>query len=702
MLDLNPLLRAQSVAVVGASPKPDSFGWHVLRQLLDFSYSGQIVPVNSRYEFVEGLPCLPSLSELGAPVDCAAICLADDRLEPALRSAIEAGARSAIVFGTAFGLTIDGVELGVRLREMALNAGIPLMGANCMGFFNFSDRLFLTGYPYHRPPQPGVISFITHSGSTLSAVAKNTRGMKFNYVISPGQELVVGAADYLRFVLERAETRVVGLFLETIRDPVGFVSALGLANERDIPVVMLKVGRTERGAQMALAHTGALAGAQAAIEALADRYRVSLVRTVEELLDTLELMATGRRFTAPGFAAITDSGGERGMIVDLAAEIGLPFAELSAETLDVIGQNLDPGLEPANPADLWGSGRDWQAKFRAAIDAMVRDPAVGAFNFGIDFNVGSRLGPDYRRLAVETNRGTTKPVAVVANVAAGIAPDGAAALRAEGVPVLLGAETGLLAFRHLGSLSLRSDVDPPPVGALRLPKSVARRLLCPEPLSEWESYEVLEVLGIAHVESVRAGSGEEVLTAARALGFPVALKSARSGLLHKSDAGGVITGLADDSAVARAYARLCQRLGPEVLVQRHVDLSFAVELFLGMTVDEQFGPLVTLGIGGIWIETLKDALVFLAPCSAPEVRRRLPALRAFALLNGARGRSTVDQIALAELVERFGVGAAALASQVSEIDVNPLVAAGARFLALDALVIPAISDQPDFGPASRG
>jgi acyl-CoA synthetase (NDP forming) len=704
VVNLNPLLRAESVAVVGASPKRDSFGWHVVRQLLDFGYAGRIVPINPRYDLIEGLPCLPSLSELGIPVDCAAICVGDARLEAAFAEAISAGARSAVVFGTAAGESTSGTSIGARLRELAAEFCIPLMGANCMGFFNFTDRLFLTGYPYHRSPGPGVISFITHSGSTLSAVAKNTRGMNFNYVISPGQELVVTAADYLTFVVRQPETRVVGLFLETIRDPDGFVAALEEANERDIPVVMLKVGRTEHGKRMALAHTGALAGTDAAILAIADRYRVLLVRTIEELLDTLELMASGRRYTAPGFAAITDSGGERGMMVDLAADLGLGFAELSNATLETIRDNLDPGLEPANPADLWGTGHDWQAKFRRAIDAMVADPAAGAFSFGIDFNVGSRLGPDYRRLAIETMRGTDKPVAVVGNVAAGMNPDDAAALRAEGVPVLMGAETGLLAFRHLRNYSGRlaqRELSPAPLNPAAISDHLWRRLEQPSPLNERESFAILEALGVPQVATLLAESLGEALAAADVLGYPVVMKTARPESHHKTDIGGVVAGLASRSALAEAYADVRDRLGPAVVVQPQIDLSASVELLLGMTVDAQFGPLVTVGLGGIWVETLRDAIHFLAPCSASEVVRRLPELRGYALLTGVRGRQPVDIAGFATLVERFSAGAAALAPHVAEIDINPLVATGSAFLALDALIVPA-SAGDSVDAASRG
>jgi acetate---CoA ligase (ADP-forming) len=691
VLNLDALLRARSVAVVGASQKRDSFGWHVVRQLLDFGYAGRIIPINPSYAKIEGLPCFPSLSDVDEAIDCAAICVADKRVETVLIDAVNSGVPAAVIFGAACGNSDDPASLAIRLTDIAREAKIALMGPNCMGFYNFADRLFLTGYPYHREPSSGTISFITHSGSTLSAVAKNTRGMNFNYVISPGQEWVLSAADYLDFVLHQPETRVVGLFLETIRNPELFLEGLSLANTRDIPVVMLKVGRTEFGARMAMAHTGALAGAQTAIEAVADRYGVSLVRTIEELLDTLELFASQRRPSTSALAAITDSGGERGMLVDLAADVGVKFAELGAPATRILEAHLDPGLVPGNPADLWGSGRDWQRVYRACIGAMLADDAVGAFNFGIDFNIGSRLGPDYLNIAIEAFGVTDKPFAVIANVASGISPGDAKQLRAAGVPVLEGTETGLLAFKHLFAYrevlrnSQRSAICAAPTP---LAPKLQSLLGLDRALTEDESESILVHFGLERLPGELAHSLESAVGAARAIGYPVVVKTATIGATHKSDKGGVHLNLRDGSEVSAAYRDIQNRFGPEVLVQSQMDLSQGIELYFGMTVDPQFGPLITVGLGGIWIETLRDSVSFLVPCTASEVIRRLPTLRGFKLLGGVRGREPIDIDALARLVERFSVAAAALSSDVAEIDVNPLLAVRNQFTMLDALIVP--------------
>ncbi|MDQ2682761.1 MAG: acetate--CoA ligase family protein, partial [Chloroflexota bacterium] len=385
-----------------------------------------------------------------------------------------------------------------------------------------------------------------------------------------------------------------------------------------------------------------------------------------------------------------DSGGERGMVVDLAADLNLPFADLVPETMAVLEQTLDPGLEPGNPADLWGSGHDWQRIYRTCIGAMLQDPAVGAFNFGIDFNIGSRLGPDYRAIAIDAFKGTDKPFAVTTNVSAGMDPAEAGDLRAAGVPVLLGTETGLRAFGHLIRHAERARFDrsmPKPVPGLAEALHENRSLDDREVIGEFESLAILRSAGLPAIEAVRITSPADLQPAAKAVGFPLVLKTAVEGILHKSDVDGVVTGIATPDSLEEAYSSLAQRLGPDAVVQPQADLTRGLEFFLGATRDPQFGPLVTVGLGGVLIEIMRDAVSFLAPVGPAEVRYRLPELRGAALFRGARGRAPVDLDALARLVSRFSHFVAAIGDEFAEIDANPVLACGEEFLVLDALIV---------------
>lgn len=691
MPNLDALLTARSIAIVGASNREGSFGWHVVRQLLDFGYTGDIIPINPTSSEIQGITAFASCSAVGRPIDCAAICVGDDRLEAALTDVIAAGIPAAIIFGTAVGTASTGEPLADWITAQARDAGLALQGPNCMGHYSFANRQFLTGYPYHREPGAGAIGFITHSGSLFSAIVKNNRGLNFNFAISPGQERVLTAADYLAWMLEQPSTRVVALVLETIRDPGRFQAALAEANRRAIPVVLLKIGRSEHGAAMAMSHTGAIAGDQAVIEAVAARYNVVLVRTIEELLDTLELFASGRRWGDGDLAAVADSGGERTLMVDLAADRNLPWAALTAATVQVLASTLDEGLAAVNPVDLWGTGHDWQRIYRTCLGALLADETVGALSFGIDFNNGSRLNPDYAAIATETFQATTRPFAVVSNVAAGIDPDWAARLRSAGVPVLQGTETGLAAFAHLRTWSGRVAQTSAWQSVPELDQEEIEPLdFLDRPLDEWLSVYYLQAEGLLTSPYARQASNKtELIKKANSVGYPVALKSLKPGLVHKSEAGGVALNIPDYRALHQEYEYMSRALGPQVMVCEMVDTSRGTELILGSRNDPQFGPLVTLGMGGIWVEIMRDLITFLAPVSPDEVLVRLPELRSYPRLLGARGVEPVDLPKLARVVAHFSQIAHARRDEVATMEINPLLAVGDKFTMLDALIIPA-------------
>jgi acyl-CoA synthetase (NDP forming) len=685
---LDPLLRARSLAVVGASGTPGSFGHALLRQLLDNGYAGAVYPVNPGRTAIDGARCYLSLADLPGLVDCAVLAVADERLEGALQEVAAARIPAAVVFG---GIPTPGkgAALPDRLRRIAEDSGVALLGGNAMGFYNARDRLYVSGYPLQGRADAGGIAIVSHSGSSFSALANSGRGLRFSYLISPGQELILTAADYLQFLLEQPETRVIGLFLETVRDPDRFISSLERAAALEIPIVALKVGRSPRGREMALAHSGALAGSDEAFRAICERWGVIQVGSLDEMADTLELLASPRRVRGGGLALAGDSGGERALIVDRAAALGVPWADLGKETLGVIAAALDPGLEAANPLDLWGSGRDWQRIYETCLTAMATDPATGVVVLAVDLVRGSRLVPGYIEAAERVHAATETPIAIMGNLTSAIDPAAATRLRALGIPVLMGTDTALAALCH--ALTWR----PAPAGALDIETDPAvcaywwsvlsRRST---PLDEIESKRLLAAWGVPTIAERAVASETEAVAAAEALGWPVALKTAAPGVMHKSDVGGVALGLRDGREVVAAYRDLRQRLGPRAVVQRQAPMVGAVELFLGLTVDAQFGPLVTVGLGGVWVEALGDVAAALPPLSASQAEGLVHRLRGASLLTGARGRPAVDLAALANTIAAFSRMAVALGPVLAEIDVNPLLVGPAGVVALDALVVP--------------
>jgi acyl-CoA synthetase (NDP forming) len=688
--DLTPLLRARSVAVVGAS-ESDRFGGKLCRNLRAFGYAGGVSYVNPRYERLFDRPCHPRLAALPERPDCALLAVPNAGLEAALADAAAAGIPAAVIFANAWSDPAEpGPPLQERLAAIARAHGMAVCGPNCMGFVSLAERLPVSGYDANPDTPAGHVALVTHSGSVWDALLQNRREVAWNYIVSPGNEMVTTAADYVLFALGDPGTRAIGLFLETVRDPATFVAALALAAERDVPIVALKTGRSERGAELARAHSGALSGEDRVYDAIFAHHGVRRVASIEELLDTLELFATGMRPAVPRVAALHDSGGQRALLVDLAEDIGVEFAAIGEDTRARIAAVLEPGLEATNPLDAWGTGNGAEEIYAESLLALDADPATGLTLFAVDLYPIDDPRSAYPNIAAGVKDRLTKPLAWLTFASATTSEVQARALRRMGIPVLLGAETGLRAVRHVVEYArfqrerpgaAERQVPPPP----DLP-GLRRELAGGAPaLDEHASKRILRAYGLDTTREMVASNVDEALRAAEKIGYPVVLKTAE-GELHKTERQGVRLGLGAADEVARAYRDFARRLGPRVLVQEQVPPG--VELILGLVNDPQFGPLLSVGSGGIFVEILADVRMLVLPTSADAVREALGALRGAALLRGARGRPPAD----VEAVVRSALGLAALAEdlgdRISAVDLNPLVALPDRAVAVDALIVP--------------
>jgi acetate---CoA ligase (ADP-forming) len=688
------MLEARSVAVVGASTRPGSPGRQMIHQLTAGGFDGEIYPVNPRYEEVLGLRCYPSVGEVPGSPDLVLLGVPNSALEEQLAAAADAGAGAAVIFASALDelAGVDGQSLIDRLGAIAGVAGMVVCGPNCMGFVDVERRLRALAFEEREDLEPGPVTWLSHSGSAFSALLHNDRGIRFNLAISTGLELTTTMADYLRHALDRPSTRVAALFLETVRDPAAFRSALAAAAERDVPVVALKVGREEATRRLIEAHSGALAGEDAAYEALFEAHGVIRVETLNELADTLELFAAGRRAGPGGLASIHDSGGERAHIVDVAARVGVRFADISDETRDRIAARLDPGLPAVNPLDAWGTGRDYEGIFADCMRALLDDPDTAALAFTVDLS-GEDLEPGYMEVARDVFPATSRPMAVLTNLTSAVAPGAAASLRADGIPVLEGTATGLMAFRHLfehRDAAARGPVRPPePVGE-EVRGRWRDRLASPGSWTEAEALALLADYGIPTVASATAASEAEATAAAERLGWPVAVKTAEA--THKSEVNGVRLGIEDRDVLAAAYRELAGRLGPRVTVAAMAPAG--VELALGVIRDPQFGPLVLVAAGGVLIEVLADRRMALPPLDDPRARALLDRLAVRPLLDGVRGTPAVDLDAVARALVRLSALAADLGDLLDAVDVNPLIAGPEGCVAVDALVIPAAGGEP--------
>ena len=688
---LAPLLAPRSVALVGASQRENTPGHDMVRMLERGGFRGTVHAINPNYRTIGPYACVPSLADLSAPPDLAVLSVRNDRLEQTLAEAIAIGARSAVIFASGYLEGDRTPPLSSRLASMARAAGMPICGGNCMGFYNDLDGVWICGFPSPRQPRPGAIVFIAHSGSVFGALAHNDPRLRFAMAISPGSELVTSVADYIDYALERPEVKVIGLFLETARDPPGFRAALDKAAQRGVPVVVLKVGRTEEAAAAALTHTGAMAGSDLAYEALFDRCGVIRVETLDELACTLLLLATGRRAGAGSLVSIHDSGGETEMLIDLAQRAGVPFASIAPSTRETIAQWLDPGLVPNNPLDAWGTGADFASTFEQCFRSLLADDNAALGVFAADIRDGYYLSEGFASAAMAAAAATTKPVAFLTNYTQ-LRHDGLAVKLTEaGVPVLDGTFNGLVAIR--GALRYRdflarpSDPVPDASPSLAAARGRAAEALCAsvEP-DESQGLALLAAYGIEVAAHQVVDSENAAAAAAMRLGYPVVLKTAMPGILHKTERSGVHLDLTDEAAVRAAWRDLERRLGSRAIVARMVPRG--VELALGMVRDPQFGPLVIVSAGGVLIDLLSDRGAALAPFGPVTARRLLDALSLRRLLDGYRGAPAVDVDVLALVISRFSILAADLADRIREIDVNPLVC-GREITAVDALFVKA-------------
>jgi acyl-CoA synthetase (NDP forming) len=650
-------------------------------------FRGRLYPVNPRYATVEDLACYPSLAALPETVDHVVLGVSSSRLESALGEAIAHGARAVTVFASGHVDNDSQPALPQRLASQARAAGIEMVGGNCMGFYNLIEALRVVAFGSPLDMKPGPITLIAQSGSVFGALSHNDRRLKFNFSISSGSEWVTTAADYIDWALEQGTTRVVGLFLETIRDHARFVAGLEKAACHSIPVVILKVGRTPQSAAMALSHTGALAGSDAAHEALFDHYGVIRVESEDELASTLLLLSHPKRPKAGGLAAMHDSSGERELMVDLNARIGAPFARVSQQTAKALEAYLDPGLAPVNPLDAWGTGHDPENSFATLMGTLLKDPDAALGVLFADIRDGYHLSECYIRAMLRVAEQTDKPIAIATNYS--LVRHEIISLRATdaGVPVLDGTEEALKAVRH--ALAYRDFLARPyiretsPVDRPTREHWLAR--LVAGPVWEAEALDLLDDWGIPTIPRRLAECRTSSVCAAEALGYPVVLKTAEPGTIHKTEICGVRLDLRDATAVAAAYDSLAASVGRRVLVQRMA--KNGVEAALGSVNDADVGPYVAAAAGGVLIELLEDQVVALAPVALKRASELVSRLRLMRLLKGVRGMPACDVGALVEALCRLSHLAFDLREGLAEIDINPVIVTPDGCVAVDALIV---------------
>ena len=677
--NLDPLLAPKSIAIVGASTKLNSYGLALLNMLINGKFRGAIYPVNPKYKSYKNIKFYSSILEIPAKPDNTVIAVSSNRVESAVNEAIKAGSKSLTILADT-----SEEKFNKKIKNIADEAGIPICGPNSMGIHNLEKNIRISPFVFPSDLITGGIAMIIQSGSVLGALTNNDRRLRYNFFVSSGSENVTNASDYLLWALKQPSTSVVGMFLESVRDPVLFIEGLKLAKEKDIPIVILKVGRTEASSKLALSHTGALVGDFEVFKAVIEKYNAHLVYSIDEMAASLQVFSHYQTIERKGIASIHDSGGERELIVDIADDLSVPFARLSKETREKLTNVLEPTMDTNNPLDAWGSGHDADKLFKNAFLHLLSDKNVSLGLYVQDWRQDYYLHLMHEKILLEVKKETKKPIIAVSNYSMTIDQEMAKRFLDNGIPLVKGTKEALVAIRNLlNNKKIKFSLNPRPKNKnfvkWRIKLNESRHL---DPV---EGFALLNDYGINVADYRVCNSISDVVEASKIIGFPLVIKTLTENLHHKTEVNGVIVNIKNLKDLKENYRDLEKRLGKKVLVSKMV--TGGIEWSIGVKNDPDFGPAVMISLGGTLIDILDEKLILMAPFSPTELQKKLKPLKSYNLLKGYRGSSEYSVKKLCEAASKVSYLALDFNKHINEIDINPIIILEDNAVAVDNVFI---------------
>jgi len=697
-MNIDDLMRPRSIAILGASERP-SIGRALMDTLARLGFDGDVYPVNPKYPSLLGKTCYASLRDLPKAPDVVAFCVSTERALEGMRLTAETKGRAAVIYDGGFAERgEDGKRLQGEIVGICCEAGIALCGPNCMGVLSVHDKS--TTYMQEVRDETGLsggVGLISHSGSICIGLLADIRRFGFSHVISSGNEAVVTTADYLDFLIDDPETKVIAAFLESVREPERFVAALDRAADRGKPVAVLKVGRSERTRRAITSHTGGLAGEGRVFSEVLRAHRAIEVNDLDELNEVLAAASGTRRPSGPRIGVVTASGGQAELILDVASEAGLELPPLDAKTRVDAERVIGPLTGDGNPLDAWGNGH-FAVNFPHALKCLDADPNCDAIVMCSDASDGNPMGRaeralDYARVVAEAAKTSRKPHYMMGMRPGLMQRAQSDLLRESGIPVLGGTRQGLGAIARLSRAGIKTTKALPDLP--RASKLAALALGRPT-IHEADAKRFFFDHQLPTTREIMARGWDDIRAAATKIGWPVALKVMSDQIPHKSDHGLVALAITNQAELRDAADRLMAAAAKIVpadaiaglLVQEMI--QGGIETFAGVSRDPEFGPVIAVGLGGIGIEIFKDYALRLLPLAEGDAAAMIAELKGYPLLLGARSSEPYDVTALIALIERIGAVAWSEREYLGEIDLNPVkvFAAGRGCRIVDALIIP--------------
>jgi acyl-CoA synthetase (NDP forming) len=693
---LHGLFKPSSIAVVGATEKAMWTG-AILRNFPAYEFDGELYAVNRQGVDVLGVKGYRSCVAIGRPVDAAYIIVPVTAIREAMADVIAAGIKTAVLLTSGFAeVGAAGHELQDDIVGMARAAGLQFLGPNSLGFANIADRKALTAIPPQLPLLDGSVGLISQSGATTSELMEIARRLNvgLSFAAATGNEAMLGLSDMIDFLVDHEPTRVIAVYCETIRDSAAFSAAAIKAHVAGKPIVMIKVGSSALSASVAAAHTGSLVGDNRVFQAVCERLNIIRVKTVEDLIITSNFLAVTGGLPTPGVAIVSVSGGACAMSTDIAEPLGVDLPAFNSHTCEALRKVLPSYGATLNPLDATGAVMADPGLFERTITIVGSDPTIGCV-FAVyplpDTDAPTVGAPQLQSIGAGL-AAIHKPGFLLTQSVQPVNAFGREAMRKAGIAhTLTGLEAGLRAVAGAARWSARRRGSTVRPSAMTRSACSDTHLEAPHPTTERATLEWLASFGVPVIPAVLAKSRDEA--AAAATSGTMVLKISSPDIPHKSDIGGVKLNVVGEAAAAAAYESIMSSV---LLAKPHARIegvivspmrARGIELMAGVARDSQWGLVLAVALGGVWVEVLGDSALSLLPVTPSEVEGMLRSLRGAALLEGHRGTEPVNLAVAARVIARIGDAALTLGPDLAALEVNPLLAVGDTVEALDALAV---------------
>jgi acyl-CoA synthetase (NDP forming) len=700
---LQRLIRPRSVAVIGASNTPSTFGYRTV-QNCSFGYTGKVFPINPKHAEILGHACYPDIDSLPEVPDSVVLSVPAEQAPALIEKCAALGVGGAVIYSSGFLETGDAERVAQQRRFAAIarESGMRILGPNCIGIMNFVDRVGLSFQPglNELPMIKGPIGLVVQSGALGFILTQGMqRGLGMSYNIAPGNSCDVDICDLINFMVEDETTKAIACVFEGVADGERFLAAAQRALAAGKPLIAYKLGRNELSRRTALSHTGTLTGSNAAYDAAFERAGVIRVDDYEAVLEMAAFFSKASTPKASGIGVMSASGGAAVMAADKADELGVSLPPLSPQTAAKLREKMPDFGSSANPCDITAASLHDKTMYGHCIEAFANDPSFAAVVVPM-MSIYAPATVERAKYLCEVAATLAKPMCVVWLNEWLQGPGSEVYERSPHLTMFRSMKRCLATLKswldyhaQRDALLARQHVRVSDAACMSKAQALLARHQGGATLSEGDSKALLACYGIAVTREALVQSEDDAVKAASAIGYPVVLKAQSAAIPHKTEAGVVQLSLADEPAVRNAFrviqsavARLAG--APQldgISVQEMVSGGF--EIMAGVQNDAQFGPVVVCGMGGVMVEVLRDTAQALAPVNLAEAHAMLRSLKGYRLLAGHRGAQPVALDALAEVIVRLSELAADLRERLDEVDVNPIVARNDRVVAVDALVV---------------